>query len=427
MPGAGAAETGPALLVTGVNHRTSPLELRDCFALIEADLAAAVERLAAAGLGEAALIATCDRVELVTTAASPGRAAAVLAALLAERAGIAVERVEAALYRHEGSAALRHLFAVTSALDSLVVGEPQVLGQVKAAHRLAASLGLIRGDLETAFSAAYQAARRVRRETRIAERPVSIAAAALELAREIHGDLDRCTALLLGPGEMGELIARQFRLVGVMRLVVCGPPAWAERTAQRFSCNFAAMEELDDALAAADIVVAALGSGRTVLTAPRIAAALRRRPRRPIFVIDAAIPADAEPAVNDLDGIFLYDLGDLERAALAGRAVREAASAEAWRIVEAELAAFVARRAERRAVPAVVALRRHVEALRQDALAEAKGDAEAATRLLMGRLLHAPSEVLRDMAGAAAAEEVAGAEDMLRRLFRLGAVEERDE
>src|SRR6185312_2119351 len=119
--------------------------------------------------------------------------------------------------------------------------------------------------------------------------------------------------------------------------VVCGPPARAERAARRFSCNHAPLEALDEALAAADIVIAALGSGRAVLTVPRIAAALRRRPKRPIFVIDAAIPADAEPAVNDLDGAFLYDLGDLERVALAGRATREAASAEAWRILDAEL------------------------------------------------------------------------------------------
>lgn len=426
MPGAGAAGMSIGLLVIGANHRSAPHELRDGFAAIEAELAPALEELRGAGLGEAVLIATCDRVELVTIAGDPARAAASFAALLARRGGAGAAAVQAALYRHEGDAALRHLFAVASALDSLVIGEPQVLGQVKEAHRLAAGLGLAGAELEAVFAAAYAAARRVRRETRIAEQPVSIAAAALQLARDIHGELRRCRALLIGPGEMGELMAEQFLRAGLAHVVVCGPAARAERTALRFRSNHAPLEELDEALAAADIVIAGLGSGRAVLTAPRVAAALRRRPTRPIFVIDAAIPADAEPAVNDLDGAFLYDLGDLERAALAGRATRQAASAEAWRIIEAELAAFVRRRAERRAAPAVTALRAHVEGLRREALAEAGGDAEKATRLLANRLLHDPSEVLRELTGAVP-EEAEAMEELLRRLFRLDDAGERTE
>jgi glutamyl-tRNA reductase len=420
------AATGLGLIVIGANHRTAPRELREAFALLEADLAVLLERLAGAGLGEAVLIATCDRVELVTIGADAERARALLAGLLAERTGLVADTIAAALYRHDGAAARRGLFAVAAALDSLVIGEPQVLGQVKAAHRLASELGLAGAELEAVFAATAAAARRVRRETRIAERPVSIAAAALQLARDIHGDLARCSALLVGPGEMGELMAEQFHRGGLRHLVVCGPPAHAERAAQRFACNVMPLEQLEEALAAADIVIAALGSGRAVLTVPRVAAVLRRRPARPIFVIDAAIPADAEPGVNDLDGAFLYDLGELERAALAGKATREAASAEAWRILEAELAGFAERRARRRAVPAVVALRAHVEALRQQALAEAAGDAEAATRLLANRLLHDPSQVLRELMGAMPREADAMA-DLLRRLFRLRGNEEKAE
>jgi glutamyl-tRNA reductase len=420
-PGAG---TGIELLVIGTNHRSAPPALREHFALVEAGLGAALEQLAAAALGEAVLIATCDRVELVTTAGDAERAAAVLAALLAARTGVPRDAVAASLYRHPGEAGLRHLFAVASALDSLVIGEPQVFGQVKEAHRQAAELGLAGGALETAFAAAYAAARRVRRETRIAERPVSIAAAALQLARDIHGDLARCSALvLLGPGEMGELIAERFQRAGLKRLVVCGAPPRAERAAQRLASHHAPLDELDEALAAADVVIAALGSGRVVLTERRVRAALRRRPRRPIFVVDAAIPADAEPAVNALDGAFLYDLGDLERIALEGQAMRAAAAGEAWRIIEAEIAGFAQRRAERAAVPAVTALRAHVEALRREALAEAKGDAEAATRLLANRLLHDPSEVLRERMGAGDGEAM---EELLRRLFRLGGEEKRE-
>lgn len=422
MPGAIEAGAGSGLLVIGINHRSASHGLSDRFALVEADLPSVLDELKHAGAREAVLIATCDRIELVSTEPA---ALSLFAPLVASRTGLAGNEVAAMVYRHEGEAALRHLFAVASALDSQIIGEPQVLGQLKAAHRAAAELGLVGSRLEVALDAAYAAARRVRRETRIAERPVSLAAAALALAHDIHGDFDRLSALLLGPSEMGELMAEQFRRGGLGRLVICGPPERGRHAARHFACNLLPLEELENALAAADIVIASLGSGRAILTRALLHAVLRRRPLRPIFVIDAAIPADAEPAVNELDGAFLYDLADLERAAMAGRAERQAAASEAWRIVEAELQAFSVRHAERRAVPAVVALRRHFEQVRAEVMAEQGGDAEAATRLLVNRLLHDPSEVLRQLAGAEG--DVARMEELLRRLFRLGGEKERTE
>lgn len=272
------------------------------------------------------------------------------------------------------------------------------------------------------FAAAFACARRVRRDTGIAERPVSLAAAALALARDIHGALDRRAAVLLGPSEMGELMAEQFRRAGLQRLVVCGPDIRAERAAVRLACNYEPLDALDDALAAADIVIAALGTGRTVLTPRLMTATLRRRPLRPIFVIDAAIPADADPAIDALDGVFRYDLADLERVALAGRADRAAAAAAAWRIVADELRAFRADDAARRIVPAVVALRRHFERVRAAVMAEKGHDAEAATRLLVNRLLHEPVAALRDLAAGAGDRE--GLEALLRRLFRLDGEED---
>ncbi len=338
--------------------------------------------------------------------------------LVAARASVPESTLAAALYRHEGEAALKHLFAVASALESAVIGEPHVLGQMRAAHREAAELGLVGPALEASFLAAFACARRVRRETGLSESPQSIAAAAIDLARDIHGDLARASVLLLGPAEMGELLAEQFRRAGLKHLAVCGPPERAERAASRLTCHYVPLAELPDALASADIVIASLGSGRMVLSEPLVAAALRKRPLRPIFVIDVALPTDADPAINELNGAFLYDLADLERAALAGRANRAAAADAAWRIVEDELRQFAARRAARTAVPAVVALRRHFEKMRDEVMAERGLDAEAATRLLVARLLHAPSEVLRDLAGAGG--DVAPMEELLRRLFRLG-------
>jgi len=410
------AATPPRLFLAGTSHRLSPLELRERFALLESDLAASLDELKSLGAGEAVLIATCDRIELLT---SDPALLAQLAPLVARRTGHPAEQVAAALYRHDGAAALRHLFAVASALDSLVVGEPQVLGQVKAAHRAAAELGLVGPAIEGVFAAAFACARRVRRETPIAARPMSLAVAALDLALGIHGNLARSEALLLGPSEMGELMAEHFRRGGLGRLVVCGPAERARPAALRLVANYRPLDELDEALAGADIVIAALATGRIVLTAPRIAAALHRRPRRPIFVIDAAIPPDAEPGVNDLEGAFLYDLADLERAAVAGPSTREQDLAAAWRIVDAEVAAYQARQAERRAVPTVVALRRHFERLRDEVMAERGLDAAAATRLLVNRLLHDPSEALRDLAASGGAD-VAAMEMLLRRLFRLG-------
>lgn len=409
-----------SLLIVGADHRSSPLELRQRFAVIESDVDGALEDLRARGACEGVLIATCDRIELVSHDA---QAASAFAAMVASRAALPAEDVAAALYRHEGEAALRHLFAVASALESSVVGEPHVLGQVRSAHRTAAELGLIGPALESVFLGAFACARRVRRETRIAERPQSVAAAALDLARGIHGDLDRCAALLLGPTEMGELMAEQFLRAGLRRLVVCGPAERAERAAARLSANHAPLDELEPALVAADVVISALGTGRTILSTPLLAATLRKRPLRPIFVIDAAIPADADPAANALDGVFLYDLGDLERAALAGRATRAEAASEAWRIVDAELTGFGARLKARRAVPAVVALRRHFEQVREAVMEERGLDAEAATRLLVNRLLHAPSEALLELAGRE--QDTAAAEAILRLLFRLA--DEEDE
>lgn len=418
MPGGTRAGTGAPLLVVGTDHRTSPAAWRDRFALMEMDLAAELDRLRARGFSAAVLLATCDRIEVVTVGADPNSARLAVAEHLAERVGVAAATVEAALYVHAGLSALRHLFAVASALDSIVVGEPHILGQLRTAHRVASEAGMVSGVLKSALQAAFATARRVRRDTGIAGRPVSIAAAAVELAREIQGDLRRATALLIGSGEMGELMVDQLRRAGLGRALVAGPEPFAERIAHRLTCPLLPFPVPDGALAEADIVVTAVASGRRILTAANMSAALRARRRRPVFVIDTAIPFDVEPSVNDLDGAFLYSLDDLEGAAMTGRAPREAASVAAWALLDSELASFERRQAERAAVPTVTRLRAHFEAARAAVLRDQPGlDAEAATRLLVNRLLHAPSETLRALAasaGDAAAEEV-----LVRRLFRL--------
>lgn len=411
------------LLLVGVNHRSAGPALRERLFAAEPDAAAVLEAVRAAGASEAVVLATCERIEALALEDDPAAAAPRLLAALARGAGIDPAEFEAQGYRLFGEDAVRHLFAVAASLDSQIVGEPQVLGQVKESHRRAAEAGLVGPTLDSLLQAAYGTAKRVRSETRLAEQPVTIAASALQVARDVHGDPGRRGALLIGLGEMGEFMAAELSDAGLGDLVIVHTSiARSEAVARRFGCNYRPWDELQEALAGADIVVSALGTGRYSVTAAMAEAALKRRRREPIFFIDTAIPGDIDPAVAPLDGAFVYNLEDLERVARRGKANREAAAAAARDIVDQELAAFLRQRAERSAVPSVAALRGHFESVRDDVLAGGRLSAEEATRRLVNRLLHDPSEVLRTTAAeeSGANEAQRGAlERALRRLFRI--------
>ena len=316
---------------------------------------------------------------------------------------------------------------VAASLSSAIVGEPQVLGQLKAAHRLARDAGMVGSELEGALQAAYAAAKRVRSETEIAAGPVSIVASAVELAREVHGDLSRLAGLLVGTGDMGQLMAEALLKAGLGRITVAAPQVKrAEALARQLGGHYTELATLAAALVEADVVIASAGTGRYLLTGEMMEEALRRRRRRPVYVIDLGVPSDVEPAVNRVDDAYLYDLADLERGALAGQAGRLKAAEKAWRILEEELERFLRARAEREAVPVLVALRKRVEQLRAEVLAElGEADAAEATRRLVNRLLHEPSEALRAFAAderrgsADSAGARANAERLIRRLFGL--------
>lgn len=414
-------ELPAGLVVVGANHRSSSVMLRD---QLFVDDRAAPEFLAAlrrAGIRQGLVLSTCDRVEVQAIHGCLAEATAAVRGALAARAGLDPGELDGQIYSLEGEAALHHVFAVAASLDSQIVGEPQVLGQVKASHRLARTAGASGPELETVMQAAYAAAKRVRSETTIAERPVSVAAAAVQVARDVHGELTERTALLVGGADMGELMAEQLLAAGLGRLLVTAPRlARAEAVAQRFACNVVAFDGFAAELANVDIVLASLGARHYLIGSEMVEAALARRRRRPMFLIDAAVPGDIAPEVDRVDDAFLYDLEDLEQVAMLGRATRQAAAGSAWEIIATEVADFLRGRAERRAVPAVAELREQFEAARRRALDEAEGDAERATRLLVNRLLHAPSEALREIAGGAAEGERERAERLLRRLFRLG-------
>jgi glutamyl-tRNA reductase len=414
------------LVAVAISHRSASAALRERLFEIEPDPDALLAGVRAGGIAEAMVLSTCERLEL-WAGASEAAAQAGFLNLLSARTGIAAATLREHCSCHSGEDAVRHVFAVAASLDSQVVGEPQVLGQVKDCHRQAAAAGLMGPTLEAVLQAAYGAAKRVRAETPLAQQPVSIAASALLVAGDVHGDLRRRGALLLGLGEMGEFLAAEFRDAGLRDLVIVHSSlARSEAAARHMGCHFRPWEELPEALAAADIVIAAMGTGRYAVTTALAAAALKQRRREPIYFIDTALPGDIDPAVGALDGAFVFNLTDLERVARQGRATREAATAAAWRILGDEIAGFQRRRAERAAGPSVAALRRRFEDLRAEVLADSRLDAAAATRLLINRLLHDPSEVLRQAAAEAAAPgEATGAaseadlETALNRLFRL--------
>ena len=418
------------VLVVGANHRSCPPAIRDSLYLEDRAVPGFLARLRDAGLDQALVHSTCDRVEVQAYAAQSAVSVDAIGRVMADQAGIEPLALRRQLYSLSGGAALRHVFAVAASLDSQVIGEPHVLGQIKADDRLARAAGMIGPELDTILQAAYAVAKRVRTETTVGKRPVSIAASAVRLARDVHGELAGRAGLLVGLGEMGLLMVEHLRAAGLGRVTVTAPAAnRAAALAHRVGGHHAAFDRLATSLEDADIVITALGRGAHAIGADMMREVLRRRRRRPVFLIDAAIPGDVEPAVNRLDDAFLYDLDDLERVALAGRVSREAASEAAWSIIDQEVAAWQAGQAERGAVPAITALRRHFEAARADVLAGAgEVDAAEATRLLIGRLLHAPSEALRRDVARDRVGEAAKAEPLLRRLFGLdGAAESESE
>jgi glutamyl-tRNA reductase len=417
-------------LVVGANHRSSSMILRDRLFVEDTAAPFILERLKDAGIEQALVLSTCDRVEVQAfcnnPAANEQEIARRIVEILAEHGELGPSEMDGQTYVHWDQQAVRQIFAVTASLDSLIIGEPQVLGQVKAAHRMAKQGGMTSGGLESILQAAYGTAKRVRNETAIGERPVSIAAAATLLAGDLHGDLANCTVLLVGGGEMGELIATDMLAAGLSKLVATHPnERRAEEAARRLDCHTSPFEDLSNLLSEADIVLTALGRRRQAITAAMVNSAISVRRHKPIFLIDTAIPGDIDPLVERIEDAFLYSLDDLERVAMEGRAVRENESGAAWKIIDADVESFLRGHAERTAVPALSRLRSHFDAVREQALLDGGGDAEKATRLLINRLLHDPSGQLRQVAGAETGS-LQEMEDIIDRLFGLDDDEDKE-
>ncbi|WP_135074753.1 glutamyl-tRNA reductase [Terasakiella sp. SH-1] len=415
---AGLFSSDVKVQVIGANHRSSSLALRDRLFLDEPEVIPFLDQLKDDGVEQCLVISTCDRVEIHCVDHDAKKARDIIVKHLAKRAELDEGTLEGQLYFLQDQEAVRQIFRVASSLDSLMVGEPQVVGQVKDAHRLAIEAGSVGTELERIFQAAYSTSKRVRTETAVGERPVSIASVAVQIAKELHGDLDRCKGLLIGAGDMGELTAQNLIETGLKDFTCIHSFAGrAKMISRHLSCHFGEFEERDRLACEADIIVTSMNKRSRVVSKEMVEAALKARKNKPIFIIDTGIPGDVDPAVNDVDGAFLYDLHDLEQVAMEGRASREAEARAASAILEKELSDFFKGKDERGAVPLVTSLRERFEAERQSVLATHGGDADKATRLLINRLLHSPSEELRSLSAMKKKKEWEKASALITQLF----------
>jgi glutamyl-tRNA reductase len=301
------------ILLIGLNHKTAPVEIRECFAFSESDARCAMAELCAEpSIGEAILFSTCNRVELLLYAEEPAAAAAAAKQFLARTKQMQLAQFETALYLHSGEEAVRHLFRVAASLDSMVLGEPQILGQVKTAYRMATeqkSSGVI---LNRLLHRTFFIAKRIRTETGIGGHAVSISYAAIELARKIFGELNDRPVLLIGAGEMAELAVEHLVRQRADRIFVANRTfERAVALASQYKGTAIRMEELIDYLARVDIVISSTGSPDYLLRPADVKGLMRNRRNRPLFFIDIAVPRDIDPRINEINNIYLYDIDDL--------------------------------------------------------------------------------------------------------------------
>ena len=395
--------------VLGLNHHSAPLEVREKVAFAPDRQAEALADLVGQpGVSEAMLVSTCNRTEIYCVADDPAGARAWLCAS-AERMGLVLDPY---LYAHSGESAVRHAFRVASGLDSMVLGEPQILGQVKQAARTAEAAGTLGSQLGRLFQQTFAVAKQVRTETSLGAESISMAAAALKLAQNVFGDLSRTRLLLVGVGEMVELAATYFVAQRPKSIVVANRTlARGEEFAERFGASAIALAELAPRLPEFDLVITGTASTLPILGKGLIESALKARRRRPIFIVDFAVPRDVEAEVASLEDVFLYTIDDLGRLVQAGAESRRGAADEAEGMVVRQVAAFRAWQEGRAAVPAIVDLRRRVDRYRENELARARGRLargddpaevlEALSRGLANKFLHHPSQAL---AGAGEAE-----------------------
>jgi glutamyl-tRNA reductase len=412
--------------VLGLNHKTAPVALREKVAFSEERLLTALRTLRQeAGVAEVVILSTCNRTEVYWSGSASG---AELSNWLERHHGNNLN-LAPSLYVHQEQRAVEHAFSVASGLDSMVLGEAQILGQLKDAYRAAQEAGSTGPSLNKLFQAAFSAAKRVRSETRIGENAVSIASATVSLARRMYSDLSAHTALMVGAGDMNALTARHFKSAGVKRLVIANRTLGrAQALAAELKAHAVGLEDLDKELAQADIVITCTASAVPLITRSGAEAAIRARRRRPIFMVDLAVPRDIDPAVADLEDVYLFSIDDLQQLIDENRQQRVVAAGGARLVIDEEVARFLTESRAQDAGPAIRALRQQADGIRSHTVEQARRLLAAGksadevidylANTLTNRLLHTPTQALRQ---AAELEDTALAEAVTRLL-----IEDRD-
>jgi len=410
----------------GVNHNTAPVEVRERLAIPESRLPDALKRLVQhPGVDEGLILCTCNRVELL---ARTRNGTADLRGFLQDYFQLGASDLEPHIYDYSEAEAVRHLFRVTASLDSMIVGEAQILGQVKEAYATARAVGAVHSQLDLLLTRAFAVAKRVRTETAVGTSAVSVASVAVELAKKIFGSLQGKHVYLVGAGKMSELAARHLQAHGAASIFVANRTyERAKQLAAKFHGEAIHFSEIYNTCDRADIVITSTGAPVAIFKREHGEMFLSRRKNRPMFFIDIAVPRDVDPEMNKLDGIFVYDIDDLQQAVTSHIADRKKEAERAEFIINSEVERFQARLQTLDVVPTIVSLHDHLETIRQAEIDRVRGRLgslspeqelaiEALTRGIVNKIMHTPVSALKT---AAREPEATTVVDLVRRLFNL--------
>jgi glutamyl-tRNA reductase len=417
------------LLLLGISHKTAPLEIRERFAVPEARIPEALRQLRADPVVEEALvISTCNRVEFVVRARDGEDGTASLRHFVSSFFSISWDDFSSAFFLLRDDEVVSHLFRVASGLESMVIGEPQILGQIKQAYALASEAGTTGTLLDSLLHRVFIAAKRVRTETSVAELPVSVSSAAVELAEQALGDLHAKTVMIIGAGHMGELAARHLVAKGAAALLVSNRTYdHAVALAEELKGEALRFQEVWRAMQRADIVISSTGCPHYIIRRDDLEPVMTARQGRPLFLVDIAVPRDIDPAVQEIPGCTVVNIDSLKETAGRNLRHREEAMEAAEAILAAELEQFRQRRASRQVAPAIVSLRRRAEQIRRSELSrmrelfgemtpEQEAALEAVTQGLVNKILHTPCAELKEAAARPDRSEYVG---LVRSVFRL--------
>lgn len=414
--------------ITGLNHRSAPVEVRERLAFDEGSIPAALKVLRQKpGVVEGMILSTCNRVEIAVSSEDQGGDRAI-DEFLAETRHVERDWVRPYLYTFEDRDAIQHLFRVAASLDSMVVGEPQILGQLKNAYAIAKQEGAVNGFMDTLLTRAFNVAKRVRSETEIGASAVSVSYAAVELAREIFGSLKDKKVLIVGAGKMSDAAARHLKRCGATKMFVTNrTPERAVEMAQLFDAKIVDYTKFVSFLPEVDIVLTSSAAPHYILTTMDMARVIGARKNKPVFVIDIAVPRNVEPSVNELDNVFVYDIDDLQRVVENNVQARRQEAEEAEQIISEEVERMLSRLKTRDVVPTIVGLQEQLEHLRVSEVARMRGKfgtltheqeeaLEAFSRGLINKVAHGPISELRRQASQPDAPHFI---NVIRKVFRL--------